>query len=900
MKAYLVTLLLLPLFFASLSAQTLTFSCATQDETDQCNALNANAVSCQDDDVCIQCSFRCALVATLPPAGTECANTSCIQGLCSGYVLYQNISEYGYSCNDVYNDEYCEYCGACLGEFGGSNTSGNGTDGGVNSTCDSDYMHLFCRLLPYDFVTCGSNYGFTECLKCTSLDGELEGIQQVCPSLILGDATSEQLDIFCSSMSICDGLIRGPVCVGTDQDLDCKYCDYIDENMDVGLCVTEAPPIECESQNALACRLINSYNLTCGELLYHPDTCLGCEQYSACNPIPANIIEANQTDILCNGGLAENCSSALFSSNCTFAFSVQICDYCKLSDPICLYNGNNNGSMTECNSSPDDVMSCFVNVTYFPCRALYDSDYCAECETVLDACGVDPGSGFPSELCDNSDFIRACSLIANLPTEECNQHVSLFQCQICQAVNTTCPSVTGDYLCSNEVSCLCTAIVSPDDDGFCFEYASDNECAFCKANNYICSNDIDSNYNCIFNKSQCQDIYDSLTENDHCNSSYYSTLQCAYCISIAGIDSNGSGINSNVSGNNTKPIEGSGSTECVTEITQFCTSILLNSSCNIVKYGEDCSFCENYYLPVCPEVMGNQTFCSSSFNMLACSAIPLGPACDRDEHGFLCNLCTYFVENCTAEICSDEELIVSCQNILIEGSTPSLEYETALVCLPCSIVFQLCNITIVTSVSMTSILPSASVEGQSSYPGKATTSVPAISSQKIFSTEFTSVKTVFSTSETVGFASSSIPELVSINSTSTFLPTTTTLSIISTNSTTTTSESTSSSMIFNSPTAITTTSTTISSISSASTTIAASPTIVSTVIVISTTNKGISTVSTDATATTSIRTTTSSTTSTSTTYTSSIRPSETPMLPVSIMVVFNFLKCTFILIAQQY
>ena len=889
-----VLFLLLVAGFSPVFAQTLTFSCATGDQTSQCNALNANAVSCQDDDACILCYNQCTLVPTPPPAGTECANISCIQGLCGGYALYQNVSEYNISCNDVYSDEYCEYCGACLGQFGENNASGNGTDsGGLDSVCDSDYVHLFCRLLPYGFLECGSAYGFNACMKCTSLDNNEDDIQQLCPALALDDATPEQLDLFCASMDICEGLARGPDCVNTDQEFDCKYCDYIDENMDKGLCVTEAPPIDCNSQNALACRLINGYNLTCEQQLYHPDTCLGCDQFSGCDAISIGAIEANQTEILCNGGLASNCSSVLFSSNCTFEFSAQVCDYCKLTNPICLYM-NSNGSMTECNFSSNAILSCLINVTYFPCRAFYDSDYCSDCETVLNMCNADAGSGFPAELCDNNDFIRTCSVIASLPAEECNQNISSFQCEICQAVNKTCPPVNGtalDYLCSNEVICLCRAIISPD--GICFEYASENECNFCKASAYFCSSGIDSSYYCLFNKSHCEGVYDSLTEDGYCNSSY-SSLQCAYCFSIT--DGNG-----NEASNDSESSVGSGSYQCLAEVSLFCSGILLNSSCNIV-YGEDCSFCENY-LADCSEILTNQSLCFSSYYMLACSNIPLGPACDRVEHGFLCNFCTNFVENCTSEICSDEALVASCQDILTKGSTPSFEYEAldSLKCLPCSMVFRLCpNIIIITSSTFTvSIAQSASSRFLSSY--RVTTSMmPEVSS--LSSDHMTSFYTI-------GTSTSS--NIVGINSTYSVLPTTSISSFkLDTTSSTpnivfTSSAPSSTAVNYTSLSMTTAATSTVTaaatSFTSATTTTGSSIIASSPVVASSSTISANSAMTTTTVTESSIHTTsvasTPSTSSTSTTPSTHTRPSETPTLPVS---QFYIIICFTLFLAQQY
>ena len=681
----LLLLVVLPLMWALTSAQTLSFNCTDQAMTDVCNALNANAISCQSDAECLACLYddQCTIVPTSPPPGTECANSDCIRGFCGGYSLYLNSSIYGYSCNDIYSEEYCNYCGACLWQL----DYGSGFRSVDEESCNTNYAYLLCRLLPYHFGQCLITYGYHVCLQCAGVYGELS-IQQVCPALSVNDITSEETDFICAATYVCSNL--APDC---DDEFNCTYCDYIQDN---GLCsVTTMPPINCNLQIALACRLLESQlqqaDTTCQ---YHNSTCEDCTKYSQCDPLAINEITLEERGILCNNDLAIDCKELVMDSDCYATNLPTTCDFCSITDPICVYN---DPELLPCNASLSIQMECYINITFLPCRLLYDSDYCSNCERSLLNCNIGQlNTSFPQELCSDDEFVGTCNLISAISPSVCNDTISPRGCQFCQFVSDMfCQDSSpynlesgADFICSDKVLSICNTIVS--DDGMCYSDASDNECNVCRARLYFCPEDdgISGSYSgdgCeSFDGVYCRVIAANLTD---CLGKYNvaACTQCRPAVLFCGPL-----LVSDLSNDQV---------DTLCQQNENCQPLLMGSNlCNFDEYRVSCDICNEILQPLCPITNDTDTFCTSYIAEQCLTSYSYYPCYTLLPYAS-CKYCEAVVDICPQigfnssfvpdAVCADSVHMAVCDGITNDPSCSTIYGEDA--CEYCSNVIGKCG-----------------------------------------------------------------------------------------------------------------------------------------------------------------------------------------------------------------
>lgn len=670
----LLLLLLLSLVGALTSAQTITFvDCTSQPMTDSCNALSTtNAISCPSDSDCVACLFQCAIVPTQPPSGTECADSDCIQGICGGYSVYLN-STYG-SCNGIYSDEYCEYCGACLGQFDRGSGFGSGEE-----LCNSSYASLLCRLLPYDFGLCVITYGYQTCLQCAGTKNEVS-IQQVCPALSVNNITSEEMDLICAASSMCTSDCDS-------SEFDCVYCNYIQDN---NLCsVTTMPSLNCDIQIALACRFLDSQmNPTCE---YHESTCEECGDYSQCDALTLNEFSLELIGVLCNNEIAEGCNELVTDSDCYTTNLPRKCDYCSITNPICMYDNQ----VATCNATVSTLMECYTDVSFLPCRLLYDSEYCTVCESALESCGIDQiDTSFPTELCYDDEFVGTCNLISAISPSICNDTISPIGCQFCQAVSNLCSASTNnlesaaDFICSVNVSNICSMIVS--DNGTCYSTASENECNVCRANLYFCPRDdgISSSGEedgCeSINGVYCRLIAGNLTE---CIGKY-NVVVCTQC--RPAVQHCGSLLLSELSDNQT---------DILCQDKENCQPLAINSNlCDFDLYEASCEFCADILQSLCPLTNNTGALCTSNTAEQCLTSYSYHP-CYATLPPASCLYCETVVEVCPQigfnlsfvpdAVCDDSMHVAVCDGIAYDSLCSSIYGEDA--CEYCNNVIRKCG-----------------------------------------------------------------------------------------------------------------------------------------------------------------------------------------------------------------
>ena len=668
------------------------FKCSSVLQTASCNELSEEVIryGCNNDTQCMQCSAQCDFIY---PNGTRCPSNDCTIGLCSAYVSLTHYAPTA-SCIESYGSDYCSFCELCAPSVFDSG-SNNGT-GIIDALCESNYLHLFCRILPQG-ADCINGFGNTVCSYC-------EATQTLCSPLSLNNLTPTQEDTLCTNhASLCALYNNELFCNLSANATLCAYCQYTLNN---SICL---PSPNCSTSNALVCRLLNSDD-GCVDR-YSSDFCFEClANYSACDVINRGGLSASQRASLCESETASSCQTALMQTNCSSVYSSYTCDYCDATQDTCRYIVDFGNSTIACNS--EEIAMCAIDYGFFPCFLLNSTSYCSDCGNSLSACQYIYDPELIPPVCDRQSFLSLCSYFLTTVASfslQCPQVFSNYTCSICQYSPIRCfdrgNSADGQaLLCSNDSIAVCTDVVYPN--GSCLRNDSEIDCDFCLLQHLTCDGINGTNNgstmtggNGLLTCETFEALYCQLIASDlsSCHLKY-EDIVCNECVQY--VTQCGSLNANNLTQDQLNIL-------CIQKQVPYCELAIITNSSSFCGDDLDCSYC--FATEGICHSFSNETLkiCSNTSIVGDCNDYLYYPCYSFNEPD-LCNTCKSIIMACPnivynpsyvpQSICTNTEYLSFCSQIIQQDCQQIYGYHACNYC-------QNINVTC-PSVSSSSILSS--------------------------------------------------------------------------------------------------------------------------------------------------------------------------------------------------
>ncbi|XP_019864479.1 PREDICTED: uncharacterized protein LOC109593817 isoform X2 [Amphimedon queenslandica] len=638
------------------------FRCPTPSMTRSCNEQRSEIFldSCNSTQ-CVECLAGCE--TSIASYGTRCPSNECTLGLCAAYVSLTRFAPM-LPCVDTYGSDYCSFCENCSTTDSGS----GGGSGIIDAMCESNYISLFCRLLP-NGSNCINDFGSTVCSYC-------QNIQALCSSLSPSSLNSTQNATLCSNHArLCLLYDTEPFCNLTASNATfCSYCKYTVNN---GIC----PPLPiCSNDIALTCRLLNSDD-NCDTRI-NSDFCLECKtNYSDCGNIEN--LSTLQRNVVCESETALSCPHTLTNTNCS-SVSTYTCNYCQATQDTCLYVTESGNGTIPCNSN--EIEMCAVDYGYFPCYLLNDTNYCSNCSNSLAACNYPYSQTFIPPFCERPSFLSLCSYFVDYERTNnllCSQVFSNYTCIVCPFATRNCTQTFSSsdgqsLLCSSDSISICNDFVYSD--GRCLTSDSEIDCDFCLLQRMTCNN----NTNCSScdngnegmessgsNETLTCDTFEALycqllsSDMNSCFMKYDATLciGCSYYVAQCGPLSADNITQSQLD------------TLCIQEALPYCELAIITNSSSFCGDDSDCSYC--FITEGICHSFSNETLqiCANASAFGNCEGFLYYPCYTFFDLDY-CDTCNTIVTACPninydsqyipQTLCSDTQYLSFCNQIIMQ------------------------------------------------------------------------------------------------------------------------------------------------------------------------------------------------------------------------------------------
>ena len=670
--AFLLLLFTFALTSSKVNSQELPiFRCPSPSMTGSCNEQRNEIFSDSCNSTlaeCTKCYQECETIS--PSYGTRCPSNECTLGLCAAYVSLTRFAPM-LSCIDTYSSDYCSFCENCSSTDGGS----GGGSGIIDVMCESNYISLFCRLLPYG-SNCTNEFGNTVCSYC-------ENIQALCSSLSPDNLTATQEETLCHNHArLCLLYNTEPFCNLTASNATfCSYCQYTVNNE-----ICPSLP-NCSTDRALTCRLLNSDD-NC-DARVNSDFCLECKtNYSDCGIIEN--FSASQRDVVCESETALSCPYTLTETNCS-SVSTYTCNYCQATQETCLYMTDFGNGSIACNSN--EIETCAVDYRYFPCYLLNDTNYCSNCSNSLTACNYPDSQMFVPPFCERPSFLSLCSyLVENTDILTCSQVFSNYICMLCPFAIRNCThqafssSDGHSLLCSSNSISVCNDIVYSN--GRCLTDDSEPSCDFCLLQNMTCSNVGSGQLNNSTNCSSCNNGNEGMESSGGNETLACDTFAALYCQLLSSdLDSCSMKYEASLCTNCSFYVAQCGSlsadnitqsqldTLCIQEALPYCELAIITNSSSFCGEDSDCSYC--FITEGICHSFSNETLqiCANASAFGNCDGFLYYPCYTFFDPDY-CDTCKTIVTACPninydsryipQSLCSDTQYLSFCNQIIIQ------------------------------------------------------------------------------------------------------------------------------------------------------------------------------------------------------------------------------------------
>lgn len=628
--------------------------------TRSCNELrNEIFLGTCNSTQCAKCLQDCE--TSIASYGTRCPSNECTLGLCAAYVSLTRFAPM-LSCVDTYGSDYCSFCESCSTTDSGS----GGGSGIIDAMCESNYISLFCRLLP-NGSNCINEFGSTVCSYC-------QNTQALCSSLSPGNLNSTQNATLCANHArLCLLYDTEPFCnLTASNSTFCSYCQYTVNN---GIC-PQLP--NCSNDIALTCRLLNSDDMC--DARFNSDFCLECKtNYSDCGNIET--LSASQRNVVCESETALSCPHTLTNTNCS-SVSTYTCNYCEATQDTCLYVTESGNGTIPCDSN--EIETCAVDYGYFPCYLLNDTNYCSNCSNSLTACNYRYSETFLPPFCERPSFLSLCSyFVENTNNLTCLQDFSNYICLLCPFATRNCTQAGNSndgqsLLCSSDSISICNEIVYSD--GRCLTSDSEASCDFCLLQSMTCNN----NTNC----SSCNNENGGMESSGGNETLTCNTFEALYC-QLLSSDLNSCFmkydpslcINCSFYVTQCGPLSADNITQsqldtlCIQEASPYCELAIITNSSSFCGDDSDCSYC--FITEGICHSFSNETLqiCANASAFGNCEGFLYYPCYTFFDSDY-CDTCNTIVTACpninydsqyiSQTLCSDTQYLSFCNQIIMQ------------------------------------------------------------------------------------------------------------------------------------------------------------------------------------------------------------------------------------------